>query len=148
MYHLFCPKKIFLTFVFYLKSMYKVLNTISQCTYFYKSKNITSYTFVACFWNRRKPSVKAFIESLHSSNLTNFQSPAADSGWLLNFNTLARVKIFANRTKSFYLPWKIDVKFHFWLAIKLKLSRRLFLLNLKILMGSSKTVKWTLWQLR
>ena len=30
-------------------SMYNVLNTLSQYTYFYISNNITSYTFVACF---------------------------------------------------------------------------------------------------
>ena len=30
-------------------SMDCVLNTLSECTYFYISKNITSYTFAACF---------------------------------------------------------------------------------------------------
>ena len=30
-------------------SMYSVFNTLSEYTYFYISKNITSYTFVACF---------------------------------------------------------------------------------------------------
>ena len=30
-------------------SMYSVLNTLSEYTYFYISKNITLYTFVACF---------------------------------------------------------------------------------------------------
>ena len=37
--------------------MYSILKTLSEYTYFYISENITSYTFVACFWNRRKPSV-------------------------------------------------------------------------------------------
>ena len=31
--------------------MCSVLNTLSEYTYFYISKNITSYTFVACFQN-------------------------------------------------------------------------------------------------
>ena len=44
---LFCPKEIFLTFVFYL-NLYSVLNTLSEYTYFYISKNITSYTSVTC----------------------------------------------------------------------------------------------------
>ena len=30
-------------------SMYSVLNTLSEYTYFYISENITSYTFVNCF---------------------------------------------------------------------------------------------------
>ena len=38
-------------------SVYSILNTLSEYTYFYISKNITSYPFVACFKNRRKPSV-------------------------------------------------------------------------------------------
>ena len=29
-------------------SMYSVLNTFSEYTYFYKTRNITSYTLVAC----------------------------------------------------------------------------------------------------
>ena len=37
--------------------MYCVLNTLSEYTYFYISKNITSYTFVACFQNLQKCSV-------------------------------------------------------------------------------------------
>ena len=40
LYRLFCPKEIFLTFV---------LNTLSEHTYFYISKNITSYTFLLLF---------------------------------------------------------------------------------------------------
>ena len=55
------PKKkegIFCTIHFTLKeffydlhfiSMYGVLNTLSEYTYFYILKNITSYTFAACF---------------------------------------------------------------------------------------------------
>ena len=34
-----------------------VLNTLSEYTYYYISKNITLYTFFACFQNRRKPSL-------------------------------------------------------------------------------------------
>ena len=34
-------------------SMYSVLNILPEYTYFYISKNITSYTFVACFQNRQ-----------------------------------------------------------------------------------------------
>ena len=51
--------------------MYSVLNTLSEYTYFYISKNITSYTFVACFKNRRKPSVylKISLESVSSDNI-------------------------------------------------------------------------------
>ena len=30
-------------------SIYSVLNKISEYIYFYKSENITSYTFVTCF---------------------------------------------------------------------------------------------------
>ena len=30
-------------------SMYSVLNTFSEYTYFYKTRNITSYTLVGCF---------------------------------------------------------------------------------------------------
>ena len=37
--------------------MYSVLDTLSEYTYFYVSTNITSYTFAACFQNRRKPLV-------------------------------------------------------------------------------------------
>ena len=29
--------------------MHSVLNTLSECTYFYMSKNITSYTFLVVF---------------------------------------------------------------------------------------------------
>ena len=47
LYRLFCPKGIFLRFVFYSNVLY-IVNTISEYTYFYISKNITSYTFVAC----------------------------------------------------------------------------------------------------
>ena len=36
--------------------MYSVLNTLSEYTYFNISKYINSYTFVAFFENRRKPS--------------------------------------------------------------------------------------------
>ena len=54
-YRLFCPKGRFWRFVFYL--MYIVMNTLSEYTYFYVSKNITSYNFAACFWNHRKFSV-------------------------------------------------------------------------------------------
>ena len=38
-------------------SMYRVLNTLSENTLFWITKNITSCTFVAWFWNRWKPSV-------------------------------------------------------------------------------------------
>ena len=38
-------------------SMYSVLNTLSEYTYLYILKTITSYAFVAYFQNRRKPSV-------------------------------------------------------------------------------------------
>ena len=59
---LFCSKGIFLRFMVYLFmysiiSMYSILNTLLEYTYFYISKNITSYTFVACFQKLRKPSV-------------------------------------------------------------------------------------------
>ena len=37
--------------------MYSVLDTLSEYTYFYVSTNVTSYTFAACFQNRRKPLV-------------------------------------------------------------------------------------------
>ena len=50
---LFYAKEFFLTFVLYL--IYSMWNTLSEYT-FTLSKNI-SYTFVACFWNCRKPSV-------------------------------------------------------------------------------------------
>ena len=45
--HLFCAKE----FLFNIRfiSMYKVLNKLSEYIYFYISKNITSYAFVACF---------------------------------------------------------------------------------------------------
>ena len=33
----------------YFISMYSLLNILSEYTYFYISKNIASYTFVACF---------------------------------------------------------------------------------------------------
>ena len=36
---------------------YSVLNTLSEYTYFYILKNKKSYTFVACFWDCRKPLV-------------------------------------------------------------------------------------------
>ena len=44
----------FLTFVFYLNGG---LNILSEYTYFYVSKNITSYTFDTCFQNHLKLSV-------------------------------------------------------------------------------------------
>ena len=48
-------------FKFYLNlcfiSMYSTLNTLSEHSYFYKSKNITSYTSAACSQNRRKSSI-------------------------------------------------------------------------------------------
>ena len=37
--------------------MYGVLDTHSEYTYLYKSKNITSYNFLLVFKDRRKPSV-------------------------------------------------------------------------------------------
>ena len=46
-YFLFFPKEIFSKFIIYL--VYSVLNALSEYTYFYKSKKITSYNFVACF---------------------------------------------------------------------------------------------------
>ena len=60
---LFCPKKIFLTFLFYLNVLYIVycvLNKLSEYIYFYRSKDITPYTFAACFLK----SSKAFSVSL------------------------------------------------------------------------------------
>ena len=45
---LFCPKEIFLRFVFYLK-MSSVLNTFSEYKDFYKSKITASYTFLLAF---------------------------------------------------------------------------------------------------
>ena len=47
LYRLFCTKGIFYDLAFI--SIYSVLNALSEHTYFYISKNITSYTFVACF---------------------------------------------------------------------------------------------------
>ena len=48
LYCLFCQKGFF--FKIGASSQYiRVLNTISEYKYFYISKNITSYTFVACF---------------------------------------------------------------------------------------------------
>ena len=38
-------------------SVCSVLNKLSKYIYFYISKSITACTFVACFQNRRKPSV-------------------------------------------------------------------------------------------
>ena len=55
LYYLFCPKKLYLTYLFYL-NVYSVLNTLSKYTYFYISKNITSYTFLLVF---------KIVESLH-----------------------------------------------------------------------------------
>ena len=43
---------------------------------------------------------------------------------------------------------KQDGKCHFWLAIKLKMLRKLFLLNLKTFKWSWKPVKSIFWQLR
>ena len=44
LYRLFCPKEFFcICFIL----MYKVLNTLSEYTYFYISKNITLYNFIA-----------------------------------------------------------------------------------------------------
>ena len=43
----FLRRKLFLHLCFI--SLYSVTNTISEHTYFYISKNIFSYTFVACF---------------------------------------------------------------------------------------------------
>ena len=46
LYRLFCPKEFFcIRFIL----MYKVLNTLSEYTYFYISKNISLYNFTACF---------------------------------------------------------------------------------------------------
>ena len=45
--------------------MYSVLNTLSEYTYFYISKNITSSTFVACFLKSSKPK-KKFLR--HNNN--------------------------------------------------------------------------------
>ena len=47
LYCLFSLKKIVLTFVFI--SMYSVLNTLSEYTYFCISKSITSCTFLLAF---------------------------------------------------------------------------------------------------
>ena len=49
--------------------MYSVLDTLSEYTYFYLSKNITSYTFVACFENRWKPQC---ILNQHDFHATSF----------------------------------------------------------------------------
>ena len=40
-----------------LISMYSLLNILSEYIYFNISKNITSYTFVPCFKNRRTSAV-------------------------------------------------------------------------------------------
>ena len=47
LYCLFCPKEIFLVFVFYLT--YSVLNTRSEYTYFYVLTIIALYTFFCLF---------------------------------------------------------------------------------------------------
>ena len=44
-------------FFYVFFSMYNVLNKLSEFIYFCISKNITWYTFAACFSNRQKPSV-------------------------------------------------------------------------------------------
>ena len=44
------------------------MNTLSEYTYFYTPRNITSYTFVAFFWNRRKPSVYPWILKLRNNH--------------------------------------------------------------------------------
>ena len=44
---LFCPKEIFLTFVF--MPIYNVLDTLSEYTYFYVWINVTLYTFLLVF---------------------------------------------------------------------------------------------------
>ena len=48
--------------------IYSVLNTISEYTYFYISKNITSYNLF-CFENRRKPSVYLLRKMLENLSL-------------------------------------------------------------------------------
>ena len=53
LYRLFCPKENLCFQHLCFISMYNVLNTLSEYTYFYISTNITSNTFLACFWNRR-----------------------------------------------------------------------------------------------
>ena len=58
LYRLFCTKAIFLRFVFFFQC---IVNRLSEYT-----KNITSYTFVACFLKL----TKAFSVSLSHFNLT------------------------------------------------------------------------------
>ena len=64
-------------------SMYTVLNTLSEYTYFYISKSITSYTFVACFYDLWKPSVLDVYHVIKRFNLCS---------WLLSYD---HSKIFA-----------------------------------------------------
>ena len=47
LYHLFCSKETFLTFLFYLNVW--CIECTFRYTYFYKSKNITSSTFLLVF---------------------------------------------------------------------------------------------------
>ena len=56
LYRLFYPKRIFFSNLCF-SSMYSVLKIRSEYRYFYISKNNTACTFVACFYNRQKPSV-------------------------------------------------------------------------------------------
>ena len=47
LYHLFCPKEIFLTFC--ILSQCSVVNTLPEYKYFHISESITSYTFLLVF---------------------------------------------------------------------------------------------------
>ena len=55
--------------------MYSVLNTLSEYAYFYISKNITSYTFVACFLKSSKAlSVSVTVRySLQNNSLSLYK---------------------------------------------------------------------------
>ena len=63
LYRFFCPKEIFLTFVFYLNA-YCIEYTFRIYIILYISKNITSYTFLLVLKIRRKP-----IQSISSAEL-------------------------------------------------------------------------------
>ena len=108
----------FLYCSFYLKdifkhlcfiSMYSVLNTLSEYTYFYISKNITSYTFLLVFkiveslqcileWN--------FIPQVISSNTVWLiaVSAKADSRKMLISSTLSKI-INQRDTNLFHFHW-------------------------------------------
>ena len=71
LYHLFCPIEIF-KYLWFI-SVYSVLNTLSEYTYFYISKSITLYTFL--FLKFSKPFIVSsnrifeFCDQICSKNL-------------------------------------------------------------------------------